>query len=91
MGKESYAKTVEIINEAESFINAKLNEETAFGGQKYQSLSDEQATNILAKVMPIIRGAVSEEKKMLLTYDRGEDVLQFVNSYQARSLMLHDL
>jgi rhamnulose-1-phosphate aldolase/alcohol dehydrogenase len=84
--EESYAKTIEIINEAEQYINDRVNEETAFGGQKYETLSDEEATSILAKVMPIIRGAVSEEKKMLLTYDRGEDVLQFVNSYAAPEL-----
>ncbi|MFF2446630.1 bifunctional aldolase/short-chain dehydrogenase [Neobacillus sp. NPDC058068] len=84
--EESYAKTIEIISEAEQFINEKMNEVSLFGGQKYESLSKEEATSILANVMPIIRGAVSGEKKMLLTYDRGEDVLQFVNSYQASEL-----
>src|SRR5690554_574339 len=84
--EESYAKTIDIINEAESYINAKVDEASLFGGQKYESLSDEEATSILAKVMPVIRGAVSEEKKMLLTYDRGEDVLQFVNSHNAPEL-----
>jgi len=83
---ESYAKTIEIINDAESYINAKVDEASLFGGQKYESLSDEEAISILAKVMPVIRGAVSEEKKMLLTYDRGEDVLQFVNSHNAQEL-----
>ena len=84
--EESYAKTIQIINEAEQYIQAKIDEAAVFGGQKYQSLSDEEAAGILAKVMPVIRGAVSEEKKMLLTFDRGEDVLQFVNSYQAPEL-----
>ncbi len=83
---ESYAKTIEIINEAESYISAKVDEASLFGGQKYEVLSEEEATSILAKVMPVIRGAVSEEKKMLLTYDRGEDVLQFVNSHNAPEL-----
>lgn len=81
--KESYDKTIEIINEAESYINVKINENKVFGGQKYQSLSNEEAEVTLAKVLPVIRGAVSDEKKMLLTYDRGEDVLEFVNSYDA--------
>ncbi|WML46791.1 bifunctional aldolase/short-chain dehydrogenase [Neobacillus sp. PS3-34] len=82
----SYAKTIGIINEADQFINERMNESSAFGGQKYESLSEEEATSILAKVMPIIRGAVSDEKNMLLTYDRGKDVQQFVNSYQAPEL-----
>ncbi len=84
--EEAYAKTIQIINEAESFINERLNEETVFGGKQYESLSDEEATSLLAKVMPVIRGAVSEEKKMLLTYDRAVDVLQFVNSRDAKEL-----
>jgi rhamnulose-1-phosphate aldolase/alcohol dehydrogenase len=84
--EEAYAKTIQIISEAEQFINDRLNEETIFGGQQYESLSEEEATSLLAKVMPVIRGAVSEDKKMLLTYDRGEDVLQFVNSRDAKEL-----
>lgn len=84
--QESYNKTIEIINEAEKYIHERGIEETLFGGEKYESLSDEEAASILAKVMPVIRGAVSDEKKMLLTYDRGEDVLQFVNSHRAPEL-----
>ncbi|MFT9846585.1 bifunctional aldolase/short-chain dehydrogenase [Aneurinibacillus sp. REN35] len=84
--EESYAKTIDIINEAERYINERVNEETVFGGQKYESLTEEEATDLLAKVMPVIRGAVSSDKKMLLTYDRGEDMLQFVNSRDAEEL-----
>ncbi|WP_462409501.1 bifunctional aldolase/short-chain dehydrogenase [Neobacillus sp. Marseille-QA0830] len=84
--EEAYAKTIQIINEAEAYINERIDEAKTFGGQKYQSLSEEEATSVLAKVLPVIRGAVSDEKKMLLTFDRGEDVLQFVNSNNAPEL-----
>lgn len=84
--KESYEKTIAIINEAESYINRKIETNQVFGGAKYESLSNADAEEILAAIMPVIRGAVSEEKKMLLTYDRGEDVLEFVNSHDAKSL-----
>ncbi|MGG0736241.1 bifunctional aldolase/short-chain dehydrogenase [Niallia taxi] len=84
--KESYEKTIAIINEAESYINKKIETNQVFGGAKYESLSNADAEEILAAIMPIIRGAVSEEKKMLLTYDRGEDVLEFVNSHDVKSL-----
>lgn len=84
--KESYEKTIAIINEAESYINRKIETNQVFGGAKYEALSNADAEEILAAIMPIIRGAVSEEKKMLLTYDRGEDVLEFVNSHDAKSL-----
>ncbi len=84
--EESYKKTISVINEVEEYINAKVQPDAVFGGQKYQSLTDEEATRILAKIMPVIRGAVSDEKKMILTYDRGEDVLEFVNSRNAAEL-----
>ena len=84
--KEAYDQTIAIINEAESYIKSKIDETKVFGGAKYQSLSDEDANTLLAKILPVIRGAVSDEKKMLLTYDRGEDVLQFVNSHEAPTL-----
>ncbi|MFC4321581.1 bifunctional aldolase/short-chain dehydrogenase [Litchfieldia salsa] len=84
--EESYEKTISIINEAEQYITSKIDESKTFGGAKYQSLSEEEARSIVAQVMPVIRGAVSDEKKMLLTYDNGEDVLQFVNSLNAKDL-----
>ncbi|MDN4526651.1 bifunctional aldolase/short-chain dehydrogenase [Fictibacillus fluitans] len=84
--QESYEKTISVINEAEQYINNRMKEEEVFGGQNYESLSEEDASKVLAKVMPVIRGAVSDQKKMLLTYDRGEDVLQFVNSKNAAEL-----
>ncbi|MBS4207837.1 bifunctional aldolase/short-chain dehydrogenase [Bacillus sp. FJAT-50079] len=84
--EESYHKTIEIINEAEQYIAKKIDATVSFGGQKYESLKTEEAEEILAKVMPVIRGSVSDQKKMIITFDRGEDVLEFVNSENAPSL-----
>lgn len=84
--EESYNKTIAIINEAENYIHNKIEEEQVFGGEQYPALNEEEAEEILSQVMPVIRGAVSGEKQMLLTYDRGADVLQFVNSKDAQTL-----
>lgn len=84
--QESYEKTIAIINEAENYINSKIVAGKVFGGEKFESLDEEEAKDVLAAVMPVIRGAVSDDKKMLLTFDRGEDILEFVNSYNAPSL-----
>lgn len=84
--EESYEKTIAIINEAESYIHSKIEEEKVFGGEKYSALSTEEAEEILSQILPVIRGAISGEKQMLLTYDREEEVLQFVNSKDAKSL-----
>ncbi|GKU81888.1 bifunctional aldolase/short-chain dehydrogenase [Niallia sp. NCCP-28] len=84
--QESYEKTIAVINEAENYINSKIAAGKVFGGAKFESLEEEEAKDILAAVMPVIRGAVSDEKQMLLTFDRGEDILEFVNSYDAPTL-----
>ncbi|PRS08211.1 bifunctional rhamnulose-1-phosphate aldolase/short-chain dehydrogenase [Bacillus atrophaeus] len=83
---ESYEKTISIINEAERYINDRIEEKNAFGGERYESLQAEERRQIIAKIMPVIRGAVSSEKKMILSYDDADDVLQFVNSVKAPEL-----
>lgn len=84
--KESYDKTISIINEAEDYLKSKIDEVKAFGGQKYPALSNKESESLLSRVMPILRGLVSDPKKMLLTFDRSKDVLQFVNSHEGKSL-----
>ncbi|UOQ47687.1 bifunctional aldolase/short-chain dehydrogenase [Gracilibacillus caseinilyticus] len=83
---ESYNKTIEVINEAESFINQKAEDQALFGGAKYQSLSDDERKNLFAEIMPVIRGQVSNDKKMLTTYNDDTKVLEFVNSHDAEEL-----
>ncbi|SEF87717.1 bifunctional aldolase/short-chain dehydrogenase [Paenibacillus sp. UNC499MF] len=81
-----YKKTIEIISEAESFIEARANRAVMFGGAKYEALTETARREVLAQVLPVIRGAVGGEKQMLLTADAAEDVLAFVNSRDAQVL-----
>ena len=60
--EECYAQTIKIINEAEAFIEARVNEANLFGGVKHQALPVEVRRQIAARVMPVIRGAVSDSK-----------------------------
>ncbi|MBS4203373.1 bifunctional aldolase/short-chain dehydrogenase [Lederbergia citrea] len=84
--QEAYEKTIAIINETEIYIQERIQEDKIFGGQKYSSLTDKDRRSILARVMPVVRGAVSDHKKMILSYDDSNDVLQFVNSEKAMKL-----
>ncbi len=84
--KESYDRTIAVINEAESYISQKQSETKAFGGEKFSVLDKEKRNQLITKVMPAIRGAVSGEKKMILSFDDSEAVLEFVNSEQAQRL-----
>jgi len=84
--EQCYLKTLEIINQAEQYIEAKVNEAKMFGGQQYDVITEAERKTILAEVLPIIRGGVSDEKKMILSFDGAPDVLQFVNSKDAAVL-----
>jgi rhamnulose-1-phosphate aldolase/alcohol dehydrogenase len=84
--EESYLKTIAIIQEAESYIDSQVNEAALFGGVKYNALDEAARKEIAAQIMPGLRGAVSKQKKMILTFDDSADVLQFVNSKDAAKL-----
>ncbi|WP_019639627.1 bifunctional rhamnulose-1-phosphate aldolase/short-chain dehydrogenase [Paenibacillus fonticola] len=81
-----YAKTIEIINEAERYIEARVNEAALFGGMIHQPLPSKERESIVGKLMPSIRGAVSDGKKMILTYDDGDDVLAFAGGKDSAEL-----
>lgn len=84
--EEAYAKTISVINEAESYIESKIDEASLFGGAQHDALPPQVRKDIAAQIMPLIRGAVSDEKKMILTFDDAEDVLQFVNGRDSAEL-----
>jgi rhamnulose-1-phosphate aldolase/alcohol dehydrogenase len=82
----AYAQTIKIITEAENFIEARIKEEQVFGGVKHAALAAEVRRTVAAQVMPTIRGAVSDAKKMILSFDDADDVLQFVGGLNSAAL-----
>lgn len=84
--EECYAQTIKIINEAEAFIEARVDEGSLFGGVKYPALAAEVRREIVSKIMPTLRGAVSDSKKMILSYDDQDDVLAFVGGANSPEL-----
>lgn len=81
-----YNQTIAMISKAEQYIKEHTEESKVFGGSQVEALAEDSRKAILAAVMPVIRGAVSDVKKMICTYDGSEDVLQFVNSKDAKDL-----
>src|SRR5690625_2185671 len=63
--KESYNKAIAIIQEAEDYIEAKAKNHKLFGGSKFDSLNEEKRKEILAKILPIIRGQVRDRKSVV--------------------------
>lgn len=84
--EECYAQTIKIISEAESFIESKFKQDQLFGGVKHEALPADVRHRIAAEVMPLVRGAVSDVKKMILSFDDEADVLDFVGGKNSAEL-----
>lgn len=82
----AYAQTIRIISEAEAFIEARVNEAKLFGGEKHAALPADVRRSIVSQVMPTLRGAVSDAKKMILSFDDADDVLLFVGGHDSAKL-----
>ena len=84
--RESYDKTIDIINEAKAYIDHKLKQHPAFGGQSTETVPQEKRLQTLNEILPYIRGLVSTNQGQIVTHDDSEEVLEFVNSERASSL-----
>lgn len=77
-GEESYANTIEAVNRAAEFVASRAGDREPFGGKKLSPLSQERREELLAAVLPALRGALSGERPKILQADTSEDVLEFV-------------
>ncbi|HEY8359946.1 MAG TPA: bifunctional rhamnulose-1-phosphate aldolase/short-chain dehydrogenase, partial [Ramlibacter sp.] len=84
--KECYETTLLIINQAIEWFEAQTEGKAIFGGQAVESLPAEQRRAIAAKLMPNIRGFISEDSHKLGHFDDSAAVLEFVNSKNLRPL-----
>lgn len=84
--KECYETTIHIINQAIEWFEAQTEGKTIFGGEAVQSLPAEERRAIAARLMPKIRGFISEDSHKLGHFDDSAAVLEFVNSNNLRPL-----
>ena len=88
--KVCYAETLRFIEKAAQYIDdkyqAKGGDAKAFGGAKYQSLSENERQATLARILPWLRGQVSQQKRFIGTIQDDEKILRFVNSNDAPRL-----
>ena len=82
---QCYANTVRIISEAEDFIFARVGAEP-FGPTRVPPVPAEERGALCARLLPVIRGAVSGERRAILCFDDRPDVLQFVGGESGRAL-----
>lgn len=84
-GAESYANTIEAINRAADFVTARASR-GRFGGALRAPLSSAGREDLLAALLPAIRGAVSSERAKILQVDASPSTLEFVSSREAATL-----
>ena len=84
--KACYELTLSLIEKAARYIEGHDKGEQSFGGQKYQSLDEKTRTEILVKLLPKLRGMVSQANRFIGTIHVTDRVLQFVNSVDAPRL-----
>jgi rhamnulose-1-phosphate aldolase/alcohol dehydrogenase len=88
--KFCYAETLRFVEKAAQYIDdkyqAKGGDAKAFGGPKSQSLSEDERRATLARILPWLRGQVSQQKRFIGTIQDDEKILRFVNSKDASRL-----
>ncbi|SFJ48505.1 rhamnulose-1-phosphate aldolase/alcohol dehydrogenase [Phyllobacterium sp. CL33Tsu] len=84
--KECYELTLDIINKAIVWLDAKSGGREAFGGEAVASLDKPIRRAIAARLMPEIRGKIGVSERKLGHFDDQPAVLEFVNSHDLRPL-----
>jgi len=84
--KECYELTLSLIERAGRYIEQRERGDQTFGGQKYQALDVEKSREVISKILPWLRGQVSQQNRFIATIETTQDVLEFVNSHDAKRL-----
>ncbi|TIM26694.1 MAG: bifunctional rhamnulose-1-phosphate aldolase/short-chain dehydrogenase [Mesorhizobium sp.] len=84
--KECYETTISVINQAIDWFERKSEGKPIFGGEVVKSLDAPARRAVAARLMPRIRGLISEKSHKLGHFDDSPAVLEFVNSKDLRPL-----
>lgn len=84
--KDCYLTTLEIINKAAAWLEARSAGKPAFGGQTRPTLEPAERRAIAARLMPVIRGLISRDRHKVGHFDDQPAVLDFVGSAMLETL-----
>jgi rhamnulose-1-phosphate aldolase/alcohol dehydrogenase len=84
--RDCYLTTLEIINTAAAWLEAKTADKPAFGGAKVATLQAGERRAVAARLMPVIRGLISTDRHKVGHFDDSPLVLDFVGSTMLDSL-----
>ncbi|MBB3061265.1 bifunctional rhamnulose-1-phosphate aldolase/short-chain dehydrogenase [Microbulbifer rhizosphaerae] len=89
--KDCYLNTLDIIQRAADWL-ADNNTNEAFGGSRYDApldappLDTEKRKSVAARLMPLIRGKITNAQRKIGHFDDSATILQFVNSRELTTL-----
>ena len=83
---ELYELTLSLIEKAALFIERHHQGENTFGGSAVKPIEKGSREQILAELLPWLRGKVSKDQRMVATVQTDETILRFVNSVDAPRL-----
>ena len=84
--KACYELTLDLIERAARFIEARDQGEQTFGGQKYAALEETERHAVFAAILPWLRGQISQSRRFVGTVQEDAPILRFVNSHDAPRL-----
>src|SRR5215472_4543499 len=84
--RECYLNTITIIDQIGQFIerNGNAKGEAHFGGEATPSRPNRR--ELALEILPFLRGRVSTKNRYIASFSDADDVMQFVNSVDAREL-----
>ena len=77
--KACYETTLRVIQQAADWLAAHETK-SSFGGAKVQAASADKRRAVAARLMPLIRGKISESERNIGHFTDASEVLEFVNS-----------
>ncbi len=75
-----YDKTIRIIQQAEDFIAEQPGSRTAFAVTRRPALAAQRRREIVAEILPVLRGAASASGRMVTRFDDSPNVLDFIGA-----------
>src|SRR5438552_660186 len=88
--KACYFSTLDLIEKAAQFIEMKYadkgGDQAAFGGAMTPTLPEVLRRKVFARLLPWLRGQVSQHRRFIATIQDDERILRFVNSREAPRL-----
>ena len=84
--KACYELTLSLIEKAARYIEQFDKGDQTFGGQEYAPLDSPTRQEMLARLLPRLRGMISQASRFIGTVHVTNEVLQFVDSFDAARL-----